>query len=73
MKEKLVNHQKVSKCYENDCPEILLSLFIFLLKGKLENTIWKTLMMGDIHLSPKLKKYFLINAFYVYNHQNGFL
>ena len=34
------------------------------------NTIQKTLMMGDIHLSPKLKKYVLINAFYVYIHQN---
>ena len=37
------------------------------------NTTRKTLMMGDIHLSPKLKKYILINAFYVYNHQNALL
>ena len=29
------------------------------------NTTRKTLMMGDIHLSSKLKKYALINAFYV--------
>ena len=33
-KESLVKHQKVSKCYENDCLQNFLLLFMFLLTAK---------------------------------------